>query len=116
MAGVPPQNVSRALSCTVRAPLVEVKRPKLPASIPVEIPLKLVWLSELNMSPRSCSRQRSVMARFFATARSRFQNPGARSALRPTLPKRSGAFAIPTGIRAKAARYRYCSVVLASAR
>src|SRR5262245_10189456 len=53
------QKVIRALNCTVRAPRVEVKRPKSAALIEVENPVKFVWFRTLNMSQRSCRRQRS---------------------------------------------------------
>lgn len=50
------QKVNLALSWTRRAPRVEVKRPKFPAVMPVEMPEKLVWFRALSKSPRSWSR------------------------------------------------------------
>src|SRR5262245_21752397 len=67
------QKDNLAFSWIVRAPRVEVKRPKLVFVMLVLIPEKLVRLNELNMSARICKFQRSVNSSFLANARSMFQ-------------------------------------------
>ena len=78
-------------SWMTRAPLVAVKRPKLPLVIVALTVEKLVWLKALNISARSCMRTRSVKTRFLAKVRSKFQNPGRRMAFLPSVPGRADA-------------------------
>ena len=64
-------------------------------------------IQQVNKSPRICSRYRLLMWKFFAKPRSRFQNPGSRSAFRPRLPGRIGApLAVTCGTSANAAQFR----------
>src|SRR5262249_5358008 len=73
------------------APRVPSNWPKNWSLILVRRPLKFVWLNALNMSVRSWNFTRSVIEKFFASVKSRFQAPGARTNPFPALPGRTVA-------------------------
>src|ERR1700730_3032544 len=63
---------------------------------------KFGWLKMLKMSARNCSVNLSVMAKFFASERSSWQNRGPRRELRPTVPIVSPGVPSYVGSTAKA--------------
>src|SRR3954452_7231833 len=102
----------RAFHCITLAPCVLKSWPNSGSLRLVRNPERLVWFRALNISVRICNFTRSMILKFLARLKFRFQSPGARKAPGLKLPGRMGApDALETGILWNAAGLRYRRVL-----